>query len=132
MICTKCKTPRKDDEFSWRVVGKRRHGICKECHNRYNKALYSKNHTTRREEINSRKHDISLWFREVKKSLSCERCGDSHPACLDFHHLDPSEKDFTISMAGGQGYSKNRILNEISKCIVLCSNCHRKLHFAEK
>jgi hypothetical protein len=61
------------------------------------------------------------------------RCGESHPATLDFHHRDPNEKDFLLSSAARNGWGKERILREIEKCDVICSNCHRKEHwnFAE-
>jgi hypothetical protein len=59
-------------------------------------------------------------------------CPENHPACLDFHHKNPKQKDFEIACAIRQGWTKPRILEEIEKCIVVCSNCHRKLHWLEK
>lgn len=69
------------------------------------------------------------WFKEFKSTLKCEKCGENHPAVLDFHHLNPSEKDFSVSRSSDM--SKKRVLEEIQKCMVLCSNCHRKLHWEE-
>jgi len=63
-----------------------------------------------------------------KLKIKCSQCGEDHPAILDFHHLNPKDKDFELAKAIAGGYSKSRILKEIAKCIVLCSNCHRKLH----
>lgn len=45
---------------------------------------------------------------------------------LDFHHLNPSEKDLEVSLL--TRYSTKRVKDEIRKCVVLCANCHRKLH----
>ncbi|MEL0011655.1 MAG: HNH endonuclease, partial [Bacteroidota bacterium] len=59
----------------------------------------------------------------------CEMCGESHPAALDFHHRDPSEKDTNLASVVGMGWSRDRIIREINKCDVICSNCHRKLHW---
>lgn len=67
------------------------------------------------------------WYHELKSKLFCP-CGENHPACLQFHHRDPNEKDFNLAMAASQGYSKKRIEEEMSKCDVLCANCHLKLH----
>lgn len=67
---------------------------------------------------------------EALKSV-CSRCPETHPACLDFHHRDPATKSFNI----GEHYGKHRwkrILEEVAKCDILCSNCHRKLHYAER
>jgi len=56
----------------------------------------------------------------------CFTCGYSKcVASLDFHHLDPSKKDFQI---GGKTISWERIKAEIQKCVLLCSNCHREVH----
>lgn len=43
----------------------------------------------------------------------------------DFHHLDPNQKDFSI---GKQSKSFAVIRSELDKCVLLCSNCHRKRH----
>ena len=58
----------------------------------------------------------------------CEDCGYSKCiAALDFHHLDPSQKDFSI---GGTNYHKLEALKpELDKCVLLCANCHRERHF---
>lgn len=69
------------------------------------------------------------WWRGFKATLSCVRCGESHPACLDFHHRDPAEKDTTLQQMFIRGYSKERVLAEVAKCDVLCANCHRKHHW---
>jgi hypothetical protein len=64
----------------------------------------------------------------VKAERGCSSCDESHPACLNFHHRDPELKLFEIG-GGVVSRSKESIEREISKCIVLCSNCHDKLHF---
>ena len=72
------------------------------------------------------------WWNEYRVGLSCEICGESHIATIDFHHIDPSEKDRSIRAMVDGKYSIPRILQEIAKCRVLCSNCHRKLHWKER
>jgi len=79
-----------------------------------------------------RKHVIIAWFAELKETFSCTRCGESHPACLQFHHRDPSAKEITVAIAISRAWSKKRILAEAAKCDVLCANCHAKHHAAEK
>ena len=75
-----------------------------------------------------RRREIREWFKEFKHSLRCTRCPENHPACLDFHHKDSTKKDLSVRQAVIQGWGKERILAEIDKCEVLCSNCHRKEH----
>lgn len=63
------------------------------------------------------------------KGGKCEKCGyDKCNAALDFHHLDPDTKDFALGVTG-QTRSWERIKAEIDKCILVCSNCHREIHF---
>jgi transposase len=73
---------------------------------------------------------VSARRRRVKAILvreaggRCQRCGFSeHLAALHFHHVDPSQKEFTVSGAGVTR-SLARIRAEASKCVLLCSNCH--------
>ena len=89
---------------------------------------YYKNKEREIKRIVERKNIIVKWFNEYKKVLKCEYCGENNPCCLDFHHKNEKEKDYNISVMSNMGYSINRIKEEIDKCIVLCSNCHRKLH----
>lgn len=57
----------------------------------------------------------------------CMACGfDRWLASLDFHHLCPSEKDPNFRTLSG--WKWERVVSELKKCILLCSNCHRALH----
>lgn len=61
------------------------------------------------------------------KGGKCSNCGyNKCMAALDFHHSEPSLKEFNICRA----YIKSlkRAKEEVDKCIILCSNCHRELH----
>jgi hypothetical protein len=71
------------------------------------------------------------WLESYKKNLKCESCGETHPAVLDFHHKNPFTKEMSIGLALS-AHSVERILSEIVKCSVLCSNCHRKLHWKQR
>ena len=79
----------------------------------------------------NRQLEIRTWFLELKGSLSCARCGEDHPACLQFHHPDPRVKETSIADAVRRGFSRKRLLAEIAKCEVLCANCHAKHHARE-
>lgn len=70
-------------------------------------------------------------WQEYKSSLSCTKCGFSHVAALDFHHEDPSEKEYDVNRLISNGQFK-KAEEELKKCIVLCANCHRIHHYEEK
>jgi hypothetical protein len=58
----------------------------------------------------------------------CETCGYGRAAsALEFHHRDPSSKEFTLSRVGA---SRARVLAEAAKCDLLCANCHRRRHLS--
>jgi transposase len=70
--------------------------------------------------------------RKVKQILvaesggRCHLCGyDRHVAALEFHHLDPNEKEFGLARRGAHSIDKLR--EEIGKCVLLCSNCHAEV-----
>ena len=63
--------------------------------------------------------------------IVCQECGEAHPAVLDFHHENPKYKVKSVSYMVQHGWSFEHIQEEIAKCTVLCSNCHRKLHWQE-
>ena len=73
---------------------------------------------------------VGAWLNDYKKQLTCARCSETHPATLQFHHRNPQEKEFAISTYRMGKWSKERILNEIAKCEVICANCHAKEHWS--
>ena len=62
------------------------------------------------------------------KGGKCYFCGyNKYVGAMEFHHLDNKKKDFGLSMKGlTRSWIKTK--NEIDKCILVCSNCHRELH----
>jgi hypothetical protein len=74
---------------------------------------------------------LQLW-NEYKKTLRCNRCGLADHRVLDFHHKDPSQKEFNLSIMAGRNPNFQTLLDEVSKCEVLCSNCHRIHHYEER
>lgn len=76
--------------------------------------------------------DTSEYRVNVKQRLidykggKCQICGYNRCInALEFHHINPKEKDFTIS---GGTKSFNTLKLEVDKCILVCSNCHREIH----
>lgn len=80
----------------------------------------------------NRKRDTLSYRKQVKNQMvyykggKCEICGyNKCIEALEFHHLNPNEKDFNIS---GGTKSFKKLKPEIDKCILVCSNCHREIH----
>ena len=80
-----------------------------------------------------RREAVSRRRRTTKEILvaeaggSCRICGyDRDVAALQFHHLDPSQKEFSLAMNGiTRGIEAMR--REARKCILLCANCHAEV-----
>jgi 5-methylcytosine-specific restriction endonuclease McrA len=62
------------------------------------------------------------------KGGKCQFCGyDRCGGALEFHHLDPKGKDFGLGQNGLTRFWE-RTKNELEKCILICSNCHKEIH----
>ena len=93
---------------------------------------YPEHRQDRLDRSRKKRQEVRKWYREYKNTLHCMDCGQSHPATLDFHHIDPAEKDFVVSQILHETTSLRRLQEEIAKCVVLCANCHRIRHWNEK
>lgn len=96
--------------------------LCSNCH--------LKKHAENRKHVYHRNAVANnvRWLDEYKSKLSCEVCGIQEPVALCFHHIHDEHKWKAVSVMVHNGCSVNRLLEEISKCTVLCSNCHRIKH----
>lgn len=66
------------------------------------------------------------------KGGKCENCGyNKNIAALDFHHINASEKEFSLDKRTLGNKSMDKILKKAEKCILLCANCHREEHYPE-
>lgn len=77
----------------------------------------------------SRKRKIELIY--LKGGQCCD-CGvkydGANASIFDFHHRDPSTKERSLGVAVLQNIAKEKILEELEKCDLMCSNCHRLFH----
>lgn len=83
-----------------------------------------------RECTNSNTHQRMIKFKKdcvSYKGGECILCGyNKYNGALDFHHLDPSIKDFNISAVKNWKFD-DIVRYELDKCVLLCSNCHREV-----
>jgi len=78
---------------------------------------------------------VKEWRQKLKSRMArlfnnkCNICG--YDKCLDaleFHHLNPETKKFTISQMRTNRQSWENIVEELKKCIMICANCYREVH----
>ena len=67
------------------------------------------------------------WIGKYKREHGCVKCHEDDPVCLEFHHIDPWEKEINIA----QCKSRRGAQEEIKKCVILCLKCHDMLHWEE-
>jgi hypothetical protein len=81
----------------------------------------------RSEAVTRRRKKVKLKAIEYKGG-ACERCGyNKCYRALEFHHTDPTKKDFGIAY---KGYTRSweKVKEELDKCLMLCANCHAEEH----
>jgi hypothetical protein len=108
----------------------KKHGLCDHVEDSKGKQWRCK--ACRVDAVVKRRKNIKLKAVEYKGGC-CEHCGfkSDYPDVYDFHHKDPTQKDFGIAKKGvTRAWSK--VQEELDKCIMLCSNCHRIEHAKTK
>ncbi|HEX5186504.1 MAG TPA: hypothetical protein VFV86_06400 [Nitrososphaeraceae archaeon] len=137
-ICKKCNQLKELKEFNKAENIGKKDGLsswCKFCVREKSKLFYEKNKEKQKLKFQKQNKEKSLILYSLKEDKKCEKCGyNKCMEVLDFHHLDPNQKEFNISNFGRmKGFTKlDQVIEEIKKCVVLCSNCHREFHYLEK
>lgn len=109
--------PYKDEE-----VKKRKHA-------QYSREHYLKNREALITKNQGRRKRLREEWHAFKSTLKCSKCGFSHPAALDFHHVDRTNHKSVFKLAKDGCYKA--AMEEIKKCVVYCANCHRIHHHEE-
>ena len=88
----------------------------------------------KREREREHNKEYDKWFKAIPKK--CERCGETRWYMIDFHHIDPANKECEMSQIRCKSWTSDRKIataqREMIKCIQLCSNCHREFHHLER
>jgi predicted transposase YbfD/YdcC len=125
--CGKCGETKARSEFHKNPTKK--DGVqtmCKECRKLYIRQHYKKNKETYIISAQKSKKRFREIIKRHKSYCGCNKCGEKRHWVLDYHHIRDKESEISTLIAQG-AWKKVRI--EIRKCIVLCSNCHRDLHY---
>lgn len=120
--CNKCKHEKELKEFTKKKSSKDGyHGYCKSCSREIVRKSYRNNKKYYVDKAKVAKDEIKTFIRELKETTPCSDCKVKYPYyVMDFDHL--KDKTFNVSTCLK---GKIQILNEIDKCEVVCSNCHR-------
>ena len=87
------------------------------------KEEYTQNRRERYSKCKQILHDLKI--------NGCAICGYNECSeALDFHHSNSQDKKFNLNIRG-MDKNDDRIVKELNKCILLCANCHRKIHHKE-
>lgn len=109
--CTDCKTLKPLGDFYLNSTG-RLHTYCKVC--------ITKKTVCRQRVFKTKCVEY--------KGGKCEKCGYcKNNSALEFHHTDPTSKDFNIANARHTTFGE-KVKAELDKCLLVCSNCHREIH----
>jgi len=74
------------------------------------------------------RHKRIEWLGRIKSLHSCAFCPESENCCLDFHHADETTKVSEVTKMAKENRKPSSVLAEMKKCVLLCANCHRKVH----
>ncbi len=112
-ICPRCKEDKPNSEYYKRKNRSHKlYSMCKSCN--------SKDRLQRQKEFKQQCVDY--------KGGECQCCGyNDCNSALDFHHVDPKTKKFGIGKCRKTKVTQE-VLDELDKCILVCSNCHREIH----
>jgi len=116
--CPKCKETKPETKDYWYLRPDRKGKTQSYC-----KACNKQNVLDRQRKFKQKLVDI--------KGGECVKCGyKKSNAALQFHHVNPEEKDFNFASYRLTSFEKNKdeILAELDKCILVCANCHFEIH----
>lgn len=120
MTCSVCGS---DSEL---VKGKKQ---CKVCKARYQRKYYLKNKRYFIDKGLDQKQKIRSFIYSLKEKNPCVDCGVSYPYyVMDFDHK--YDKNFNVSQMTSR-YGKEKLLEEIAKCDIVCANCHRERTYSK-
>jgi hypothetical protein len=126
--CGRCGQLKPVTEFNWRRKDRgQRDNMCRPCRSAYKREHYLKNKQRYIDQAGARKDSLYLertrFLLDFFASNPCLDCGERDPVVLEFDHV--ADKKFDIGSALPYRNWES-ILDEISKCEVVCRNCHRR------
>jgi hypothetical protein len=126
-FCTGCNLSKSLSSFARKNKGLQ--SRCRDCQNSYHKQHYQdnvKNYKDRAKKRNKSSTEKIRIFIQEQKDKPCQDCGIKYPYyVMDFDHRPGEEKCFAIANMARTRPSLEKVIEEINKCDIVCSNCHR-------
>ena len=94
----------------------------------YKREWYYKNHESEKAKSRLKSQARRERRRALLSQFSCVCCGESDDTVIQWHHREPSERQFSIFGGSGATSGEEKWWDEVLKCIPLCANCHVKIH----
>lgn len=140
--CNKCHENKDESEFRVRTrktksgTSTSLYGHCRQCQREYVNGHYIKNkpyyiNKAKKSQKSYKIFVYNMLFKYTFDRRGCEMCGETDNRCLQFDHIDQDKKFEAISTMVSKHRSIETIIEEVSKCRILCANCHAK-HTAEQ
>lgn len=129
-ICTTCNKEKEETQFYWRNKTKGiKHIHCKSCQEDVRRTKgYTKKYLPKiRQRSLKYRQQLEDFLIEYFSNHPCVKCGESDVIVLEFHHREPSQKEYNISQMKQFGFGIKKVQTEIEKCDVLCANCHKRI-----
>lgn len=120
--CTTCKTSKPLSEFNRKRSSYQ--ATCRSCNSEYLKQHYQDNKEYYKDKQKRTKDRIMELFIKYMADKSCVDCGEGDSLVLQFDHL--RNKTMNIAKCVHNSWSWDRILGEMSKCEIVCANCHTR------
>ena len=126
--CYRCAEFKAAEDFSWRRRARnQRDSFCRPCRAAYKQEHYQANKQRYIDRANAKRKDLflqrTIYLIEYFSTHPCVDCGETDPVVLEFDHL--RDKSFDVAQAL-PARNWQSILDEITKCEVVCANCHRR------
>lgn len=107
-----------------KLVGRQKKFCSQNCKNRSTNNVHQ-NYITQQKRGKHRRNQLIQLL-----GGKCQQCGyNRSAAALAFHHRDPKTKKFQVDIRKCSNSSWDALIQEASKCVLLCLNCHAELHF---
>lgn len=121
-VYSRCKSCCSEAYSRWRVLNldKRKRDL-----QEWRKANPERIRRLYRDSDKQRRNTTKDWVNELKKRPCVDCCGIFEPFVMDFDHRDPATKKYVVSFMVSKRMPREAILEEIAKCDLVCSNCHR-------
>lgn len=123
-LCGRCQTLKSTDEFH-RRRGNGWQAWCKACRREYDAEYHQRTRPIRMAQKKRYKVELNDWYRSLKDGKSCVDCGGMfHYSAMEWDHRPGVTKVGGLSSIVKKTNSRRRVLEEISKCDLVCANCH--------